>query len=177
MMPIRTTVLLTLLVSSLVLTSCNEKKSPSNELIAQAAYAKEVAKYAAPAPAAPASLASAASDFSASDAKADVVTGQENAILTNAPLVPPVITRTHATKMIVKLEVQEIVKRMADGVDYMFWTFGGSVPGKFIRVRHGDEVEFHLMNRPDSKMPHNIDLHAVTGPRRWCGGQLHGSGT
>jgi nitrite reductase (NO-forming) len=25
-------------------------------------------------------------------------------------------------------------------------------------------VEFHLMNRPDSKMPHNIDLHAVTGP-------------
>lgn len=56
------------------------------------------------------------------------------------------------------------VKRMADGVDYMFWTFGGSVPGKFIRVRHGDDVEFHLMNRPDSKMPHNIDLHAVTGP-------------
>jgi nitrite reductase (NO-forming) len=25
-------------------------------------------------------------------------------------------------------------------------------------------VEFHLSNRPDSRMPHNIDLHAVTGP-------------
>jgi nitrite reductase (NO-forming) len=25
-------------------------------------------------------------------------------------------------------------------------------------------VEFHLNNRPDSRMPHNIDLHAVTGP-------------
>jgi nitrite reductase (NO-forming) len=26
----------------------------------------------------------------------------------------------------------------------MFWTFGGSVPGSFIRVRQGDTVEFHL---------------------------------
>jgi nitrite reductase (NO-forming) len=25
-------------------------------------------------------------------------------------------------------------------------------------------VEFHLRNHPDNKMPHNIDLHAVTGP-------------
>jgi nitrite reductase (NO-forming) len=53
---------------------------------------------------------------------------------------------------------------LADGVEYTFWTFGGSVPGSFIRVREGDEIEFHLNNHPDSKMPHNIDLHAVTGP-------------
>ena len=92
------------------------------------------------------------------------VQGQEEAMLTNAPNVPPPITRNHPTKVIVKLEVAEVVKRMADGVDYTFWTFGGSVPGKFIRIRQNDEVEFHLMNRPDSKMPHNIDLHAVTGP-------------
>jgi nitrite reductase (NO-forming) len=31
-------------------------------------------------------------------------------------------------------------------------------------VRQGDTVEFHLKNAPDSKMPHNIDLHSVTGP-------------
>jgi nitrite reductase (NO-forming) len=49
-------------------------------------------------------------------------------------------------------------------VDYTFWTFGGCVPGKFIRVREGDVVDFELMNHPTSKMPHNIDLHAVTGP-------------
>jgi nitrite reductase (NO-forming) len=53
---------------------------------------------------------------------------------------------------------------MADGVEYLFWTFGGEVPGLFIRVREGDQVEFHLCNHPSSKMPHNIDLHAVTGP-------------
>lgn len=38
------------------------------------------------------------------------------------------------------------------------------MPGSFIRVRQGDTVEFHLKNHPGSKMPHNIDLHGVTGP-------------
>ena len=47
---------------------------------------------------------------------------------------------------------------------YTFWTFGGTVPGSFIRVRQGDTVEFHLKNNPNNKMPHNIDLHGVTGP-------------
>jgi nitrite reductase (NO-forming) len=92
------------------------------------------------------------------------VTGQETAVLTDAPLVPPPITRDHPTKVIVHLEVREVVQRLADGVDYVFWTFGGRVPGKFIRVKHGDVVELHLNNHPSSKMPHNIDLHAVTGP-------------
>ena len=90
--------------------------------------------------------------------------GEEAAVLTNAPDVPPPITRRYPTKVIVRLETQELKLRIADGVEYTFWTFGGGVPGKFIRVRQGDQVEFHLNNRPDSRMPHNIDLHAVTGP-------------
>ena len=92
------------------------------------------------------------------------VRGEEVAVLTTPPQVPPPITRDHPTKVIVKLEVVEKVMKMTDGVDYTFWTFGGSVPGKFIRVREGDVVDFELMNHPSSKMPHNIDLHAVTGP-------------
>ena len=92
------------------------------------------------------------------------ITGEEVAVLTAAPAVPPPIKRKHPTKVIVHLEVREVVKRMADGVDYLFWTFGGEVPGLFIRVREGDLVEFQLHNHPSSKMPHNIDLHAVTGP-------------
>jgi nitrite reductase (NO-forming) len=87
----------------------------------------------------------------------------EQAVLTHAPNVPPPITRDHAAKVIVNMETVEKVMRMADGVDYMYWTFGGQVPGNFIRIREGDEVEFNLSNSPDSKMPHNIDLHAVTG--------------
>ncbi|HEX5220971.1 MAG TPA: copper-containing nitrite reductase [Verrucomicrobiae bacterium] len=92
------------------------------------------------------------------------VKGEEHAVLTQAPNVPPPITRKHATKVIVNLEVREVTKRLADGVEYVFWTFGGDVPGSFIRIREGDQVEFHLNNHQDSKMPHNIDLHAVTGP-------------
>src|SRR6266498_2864638 len=92
------------------------------------------------------------------------VVGEEIAVLTQAPQVPPPIKRTHATKVLVKLEVREVVKKMADGVEYLFWTFGGDVPGSFIRIREGDLVEFTLANHPSSKMPHNIDLHAVTGP-------------
>ncbi|MGB2833503.1 MAG: copper-containing nitrite reductase [Methylotenera sp.] len=85
-------------------------------------------------------------------------------VLTQAPNVPPPITRKYTAKVVINMETQEKVMRMADGVDYMFWTFGGQVPGQFMRVREGDEIEFNLSNSPDSKMPHNIDLHAVTGP-------------
>ncbi|NOU46723.1 MAG: nitrite reductase, copper-containing [Bacteroidales bacterium] len=94
----------------------------------------------------------------------EAITSEEVAVLTFAPDVPPPIKRKHATKMIVNLEVIEKEMEMMDGVKYNFWTFGGQVPGKFIRVREGDLVEFHLKNDPSSKLPHNIDLHAVTGP-------------
>jgi nitrite reductase (NO-forming) len=112
-----------------------------------------------------ASVTTACRRVSAPSASSDeTLQGEETAVLTDAPNVPPPITRRHPTKVIVNLEVHEVVKRLADGVDYTFWTFGGSVPGKFIRIREGDEVEFHLSNHPSNKMPHNIDLHAVTGP-------------
>jgi nitrite reductase (NO-forming) len=84
--------------------------------------------------------------------------------LTAPPNVPPPTNRTKPARVIVKLTVKEVVRPMADGVDYAFWTFGGTVPGSFIRVRQGDLVEFHLQNDATSTMPHNIDLHAVTGP-------------
>lgn len=89
--------------------------------------------------------------------------GEEVAELTHAPDVPPPITRDYATRVIVNLEVVEKVGEIADGVEYTLWTYGGEVPGQFIRVREGDLVEFHMQNHPDNHVPHNIDLHAVTG--------------
>ncbi len=86
------------------------------------------------------------------------------AVLTSPPLVPPATGRTAPARVIVELEVIEKEMPMSEGVTYTYWTFGGTVPGSFIRVRQGDTVEFHLKNAPDSKMPHNIDLHGVTGP-------------
>lgn len=94
----------------------------------------------------------------------EAIKGEEEAVLTDPPFVPPPITRKHPTKLVVKLDVIEKKMPIAEGVEYTFWTFGGTVPGSFIRVREGDLIEFHLRNHPSSKMPHNIDLHAVTGP-------------
>jgi nitrite reductase (NO-forming) len=85
------------------------------------------------------------------------------AVLTSPPAVPPAVDRKHPARVIVDVEVREVELAISEGVRYTFWTFGGTVPGPFIRVRQGDTVEFHLKNHPDSKMPHNIDLHAVTG--------------
>lgn len=89
------------------------------------------------------------------------------------PQVPPAITRKAPARVSVELEVREEVKRLSDGVDYTFWTFGGTVPGPMLRIREGDYVDFTLANHPSNKLPHNIDLHAVTGQ----GGGAEGSFT
>ena len=86
------------------------------------------------------------------------------AILTSPPNVPPPTADRVAKKLIVDMEILEQEGEMTNGVKYVYWTFGGTVPGSFIRTKIGDEVEFHLKNHPDNKLPHNIDLHAVTGP-------------
>jgi nitrite reductase (NO-forming) len=105
------------------------------------------------------------------DKKTEYATAEEipvnremTAELTAPPNVPPPIGRRTAKKLIVKMEILEQEGEITDGVRYVYWTFGGTVPGSFIRTRVGDEVEFHLQNHPDNKLPHNIDLHAVTGP-------------
>jgi nitrite reductase (NO-forming) len=86
------------------------------------------------------------------------------AILTSAPLVPPPVERPGNAKVIVNLETTEVNGVLADGVQYTFWTFGGTVPGPFVRVRVGDVVQIRLKNAEKSLHPHSIDLHAVTGP-------------
>lgn len=117
-------------------------------------------------PAVTASSAASASDTGGS-LKGDFGPPQGEPVtaeLTSPPNVPPPTGRNAPAKVIVNLEVRELDLEIAEGVTYTFWTFGGTVPGSFIRVRQGDTVEFHLHNHPDSKMPHNIDLHGVTGP-------------
>ena len=51
---------------------------------------------------------------------------------------------------------------IADGVKYVGWTFGGTVPGPTIRVREGDLVKITLVNKSD--MPHSIDFHSARIP-------------
>ncbi len=105
-------------------------------------------------------LVSAALVFSA----AAIATAAEKAQLTTAPQVPAPIKRTSPTKVVVNFEAKEYVGELADGKQYKFWSFNGTVPGPMVRVRQGDTVEFHLSNHKDSQFPHNIDIHAVNGP-------------
>lgn len=84
--------------------------------------------------------------------------------LAAAPNVPAPVGNRPAKKWIVNLETTEIQAEIAPDVNYTFWTFNNVVPGSFIRIREGDEVELRLKNAENSVLPHNIDLHAVTGP-------------
>lgn len=84
--------------------------------------------------------------------------------LTAPPLVPPPVDRTGPARVIVDLETTEEKGTLASGVEYTFWTFGGTVPGPFVRVRVGDTVQLRLRNAKNAVNPHSIDLHAVTGP-------------
>jgi copper-containing nitrite reductase len=86
------------------------------------------------------------------------------ALLLPPPQVPPAITRTAPAKVLVELETTERRGTLASGVEYTFWTFGGTVPGPFLRVREGDTVQITLTNQTTAHNAHSIDLHAVTGP-------------
>jgi nitrite reductase (NO-forming) len=80
------------------------------------------------------------------------------------PEVPPPIQRIKLARVQVELETKEFRAPIAEGTEYEFWAFGDTVPGPFIRVREGDTMELTLKNNQNSKLPHSIDLHAVTGP-------------
>jgi nitrite reductase (NO-forming) len=100
----------------------------------------------------------------AQDPTTIAVSGEMVAELVAPPMVPKPVGNRPATKLKLELEIIEEEAEMTGGVSYIYWTFGGSVPGNFIRTRVGDEVEVTLKNHPDNKLPHNIDMHAVTGP-------------
>lgn len=78
--------------------------------------------------------------------------------------VPAPIGNRGPEKIIVELETVELVGKLADGATFKYWTFNGTVPGPFLRVRVGDTLEVHLKNLPDSMMAHSVDFHATTGP-------------
>lgn len=68
-----------------------------------------------------------------------------------------------ADRVVVNLVTQELLGQLADGVTYTFWTFNGTVPGPFIRLRVGQTVEMHIQNLANSTMTHSIDSHAILG--------------
>lgn len=87
----------------------------------------------------------------------------ENIVHHPADLPPPIGER-EPQMVRVTLTTQEVEGQLADGTTLTYFTFNGTVPGPFIRVRVGDTVELHLRNATGNTFTHSIDLHAVTGP-------------
>jgi len=93
------------------------------------------------------------------------ITGVEAPDVSRPPEdLPAPLTRTGPENVRIDLEAVEVEGRLADGAAYTFWTFGGKVPGPFLRIRVGDIVEVHLKNPATNTMMHSVDFHAVTGP-------------
>ena len=142
-----------LITSAFVLAACNGQQQTSQQPAAQG-------------PQTTASSTPSAPDVASQTAEADVPVDQLpviDAVMTHAPEVPPPVNRDHAALVKVKMETIEKTMKMADGVDYTYWTFNGDVPGQMIRVREGDTVEVEFSNNPNSTVPHNVDFHASTG--------------
>lgn len=78
--------------------------------------------------------------------------------------VPPALNRSTPTTVQIAVRAKEVISEIAEGVYFNYWTYDGTVPGPMWRVRVGDTVELSLTNDETSLHPHNIDLHAVTGP-------------
>jgi len=93
-----------------------------------------------------------------------VPTPVANDIAHDPSVVPPPIGERGPETVRVDLETVELEAKLDDRATFRYWTFNGTVPGPFVRVRVGDTVEVHLRNHDDSWMPHNVDFHAVTGP-------------
>jgi len=63
---------------------------------------------------------------------------------------PAPIVRRENEKVVVELETREIVAEIAPGITYEYWTYNGTVPGPFIRVKEGDDVEIRLTHTAHS---------------------------
>ncbi len=59
----------------------------------------------------------------------------------------------------VTLEAKDTTIRIANGVSYQAWTFGGMVPAPILHVRQGQTVQVTLVNH--GMMQHSIDFHAA----------------
>jgi nitrite reductase (NO-forming) len=94
----------------------------------------------------------------------DMTTYETGSIVRDPADLPPPLGARGPEHVKVELQTIERVGALADGTTYRYWTFGGKVPGPFVRVRVGDTVEVSLTNHQDSWMQHNVDFHAVTGP-------------
>ncbi|HZS17116.1 MAG TPA: multicopper oxidase domain-containing protein [Candidatus Udaeobacter sp.] len=74
-----------------------------------------------------------------------------------SPALPPLIATGNDVN--VTLIATDTTVEIANGVQYLAWTFGGTVPGPILHVREGQTVHVKFVNH--GAMMHSIDFHAA----------------
>lgn len=96
-------------------------------------------------------------------------TQKQKGPLAYGPNVPPL---QDGDTVEVKIDVAHKLFRVKNGVSFVGWLFGDSLPGPVLRVRVGQTVKFSMTDRSNDStmmsmnmnmqpMPHSIDFHAA----------------
>ncbi|TAL97946.1 MAG: nitrite reductase, copper-containing [Rhodanobacter sp.] len=85
---------------------------------------------------------------------------------------PPPIQRAHSIHHEIALEAREVRASLDSGIEFMYMTWDGQVPGPMIRVRQGDTVTLTVTSAKTNFMPHNVDMHAIYGTGGGAGATL-----
>ena len=89
------------------------------------------------------------------------------------------ITRKADGTVVITLETKEVISELAPDTTYQYWTYNGTVPGPFLRVREGETVEVQLTHAGDDEDMAGKEASDITfdllAPRAYAdGGQDDG---
>lgn len=87
--------------------------------------------------------------------------------------VPPPIQRPGGERVVVELQTKEVVAEIAPGITYEYWTYNGTVPGPFIRVKEGDTVEVRLTHAHEHAL-NNVHKSFAIDPIQMSIAEAHG---
>ena len=94
---------------------------------------------------------------------------------------PSPLERRENQKVVMELEAKEAIAELAPGVTYAYWTYNGTVPGPFIRVREGDTVEIRLNhgqgNQHSAAPSHSFAVNALIVSPVYANGNGHAEGS
>ena len=76
----------------------------------------------------------------------------------------PFIQPVEAGSKEIRVVAQDASVYVAKEVAYAGWTFDGTIPGRVLRVRQGDEIAFTFAVDPGASTAHSLDTHAARTP-------------
>lgn len=85
---------------------------------------------------------------------------QVDDVVKKADDIPARLNYQAPREVVFDITAVEVESKLEDGSTYEYWTYNGTVPGPFLRVREGDTVVVNLKNL-DHDMVHSIDFHAA----------------